>query len=40
MFVFLYLEASQPCGTVYRLGVGCLVPPKLASMMVMLVRLF
>ena len=40
MLVFLYLEASQPCGTTYRLGIGCLVPPKLASMVAVLVRLF
>jgi hypothetical protein len=40
MVVFLYLEASQPCGKVYRLGVGCLVLPKLASMMALIVRLF
>jgi hypothetical protein len=40
MLVFLYLEASQPNGVSYRLGLGCLVPPKLASMMVMLLRLF
>jgi hypothetical protein len=40
MIVFLYLEASQPCGSVYRLGLGCRVPPKLASMIFLLVRLF
>lgn len=40
MLVFLYLEASQPCGTSYRLGLGWVIPPKMASMMVMLVRLF
>jgi hypothetical protein len=40
MLVFLYLEASQPCGSRYRLGIGCLLHPKLASMVVMLVRLF
>jgi hypothetical protein len=40
MGVFLLLEASQPCGTTYRVGLGCLVHPKLASMLVLLVRLF
>jgi hypothetical protein len=39
MFVFLYLEASQPNGVTYRLGLGCLVHPKLAAMMVVLFRL-
>ena len=34
MSVFLYLEASQPCGTRYRFGLGCQVPPSLVSMMV------
>jgi hypothetical protein len=40
MLVFLYLEASQPCGKSYRLGLGCYLPPQLASMIVMLLRLF
>ena len=40
MIVFIYLEASQPCGSRYRLGIGCYVPPKLVSMMAMFVRLF
>jgi hypothetical protein len=40
MIVFLYLEASRPNGETYRLGLGCLVPPKLASMVVLLIRLF
>lgn len=40
MLVFLYLEARQPSGATYRLGLGCLVPPKLASMVMMLIRLF
>ena len=40
MGVFLFLEASQPSGTIYRLGIGCFVPPNLASMVVMLIRLF
>jgi hypothetical protein len=40
MIVFLYLEATQPSGATYRLGLGCFVPPKLASMVLMLIRLF
>lgn len=40
MGVFLILEASQPCGTTYRLGLGCLVHPKLASMVAVILRLF
>jgi hypothetical protein len=40
MVVFLYLEASQPCGTSYRLGLGCLIHPKLASVIIVLLRLF
>jgi hypothetical protein len=40
MLVFLYLEASQPCGTTYRVGIGCLIHPKLASMLTVLIRLF
>lgn len=40
MLVFLTLEASQPNGTYYRLAIGCLVPPKLVSMVAVLVRLF
>jgi hypothetical protein len=40
MGVFLILEASQPCGTSYRLGLGCLVHPKLASVIAVLSRLF
>jgi hypothetical protein len=39
MLVFLYLEASQPNGATYRLGLGCFVPPKLASMVFPLMRL-
>jgi hypothetical protein len=39
MGVVFLLEASQPNGTTYRLGLGCLVHPKLASMMVLLIRL-
>ena len=40
MGVFLILEASQPCGAIYRLGFGCFVHPRLASMVLVLVRLF
>jgi hypothetical protein len=40
MGVFLLLEASQPCGTTYRLGLGCYLHPKLASMLAVLARLF
>jgi hypothetical protein len=40
MGVFLLLEARQPDGTVYRLGLGCFLPPKLASMVAVIVRLF
>lgn len=40
MFVFLYLEASQPSGATYRMGLGCSVHPKLASMVLVLMRLF
>jgi hypothetical protein len=40
MFVFLCLEARQPNGTTYRLGLGCFMPPKLASMVVVLIRVF
>jgi hypothetical protein len=40
MGVFLILEASQPCGTSYRLGVGCLLHPNLASMVAVILRLF
>jgi hypothetical protein len=40
MLVFLCLEARQPSGATYRVGLGCFVPPRLASMMVLLIRLF
>jgi hypothetical protein len=40
MGVFLLLEASQPCGTTYRLGLGCFMHPKLVSMAAALARLF
>ena len=40
MRVYLTLEASQPCGTTYRLGLGAYVPFGLASVVVALSRLF
>ncbi len=40
MSVFLFLEASQPCGTRYRFGLGCYVPPSLVSIMLTIARLF
>jgi hypothetical protein len=40
MNVFLYLEASQPCGNCYRLGLGWGIHPNLASVMAALSRLF
>jgi hypothetical protein len=38
MGLFLIFEASEPNGTTYRLGLRCLVHPKLASMVAVLVR--
>jgi hypothetical protein len=40
MGIFLALEVSEPCGRNYRLGLGCFVPPQLATMIVLLMRLF
>jgi hypothetical protein len=40
MSVFLVLEASQPCGSHYRLVVGGYIPPRVASMIMLLLRLF
>lgn len=40
MGVYLVLEASYPHGTTYRLGLGCLVHPKLVTMVVALFRWF
>lgn len=40
MGLYLILEASQPNGATYRLGLGCLMHPKLASMVAVIVRLF
>lgn len=39
MGVFLILEASQPCGKSYRLGLGCFLHPHLASMLAVISRL-
>lgn len=38
MTVLLTLEASQPCGKVYRLGLGCNL--HFASIVAVLARLF
>ena len=40
MLVFFTLEASRPCGTTYRLGLGWMFHPKLALMVAALTRLF
>lgn len=40
MGVFLILEASQPSGATYRVGLGWLFHPKLASMVAVIMRLF
>jgi hypothetical protein len=41
MRVTLILEASQPCGSRYRFGIGCHLAPALVSMIAMLLtRLF
>jgi hypothetical protein len=40
MGLFLIFEASQSDGSRYRLGLGCLVHPKLASMVKLFLRLF
>ncbi len=40
MFVFVCLEASQSSGASYRLVAGCLVHPKLASVIYTVTRLF
>jgi len=42
MGVFLVLEASQPSGARYRLGLGCFLAlhPKLASMVTLIARFF
>ena len=38
--LFLVFEASQPNGATYRIGLGCLMHPKLATMVAVFVRLF
>jgi hypothetical protein len=40
MGVFLILEASRPNGAWYRLGLGWVLHPTLASMVAAIVRLF
>ncbi len=40
MVVFVSLEASRPNGTSYRLSMGCLVHPKVVSMVAVFMRLF
>jgi hypothetical protein len=42
MFVFFTLEASQPCGKTYRVGLGCHLHlhPNLSSVLTLLSRLF
>lgn len=40
MLVFICLEASQPSGASYRVAMGCLVHPKLVSLVAALTRLF
>jgi hypothetical protein len=40
MGIFLILEASQPSGARYRVGLGCFLHPQLASMVAVLARLF
>jgi len=40
MVAFFYLEASQPCGRCYRLALGCVFYPQVASVIVLLSRLF
>jgi hypothetical protein len=41
MKLALFVEASQPCGKVYRLGIGCELPPALVSAVILIIaRLF
>lgn len=40
MSVFFTLEASQPCGTIYRLGFRCKLHLSLTSVVAVLTRLF
>ena len=39
MVVFLYLEASQSQGVSFRLGLGCIIHPYVASAIAKLLRL-
>lgn len=39
MYLCVTLQASQPNGANYRLAIGCLVPPKLVWLVVVLIRL-
>ena len=38
MVVFMF-EASHQDGTVYRIGIGCVLPPALVSVIAALVRM-
>ncbi len=40
MMAFLILEASQPGRKSYRLAMGVFIPPAMASVVLMLLRLF
>lgn len=40
MMAFLCLEASQPGRSSYRLALGLYVPPGMASVLLLLLRLF
>ncbi|CAN3991063.1 hypothetical protein MCBRY_001889 [Methylocystis bryophila] len=41
MKMVLFVEASRPCGRVYRVGVGCELPPALVSTLILVIaRLF
>lgn len=40
MLVRFRLEATQPNGARYRVDLGCLVCPSIASMIAMITRLF
>jgi len=39
MMVFFGLDASKPCGTTYRLAIGWIFPPRLASMVFVFARM-
>jgi hypothetical protein len=40
MSVFFTLEANQPCGKSYRIGLGCNLHLNLVSVIALLTRLF